>query len=65
MSTEELIREILSKICSFHGKHPTVEIQAAGQLKISACCEEFRKQIGNIVNTENAKSFDGFSSEII
>ena len=52
MSIEELIREIVSKMCPFHGKHPVVEIHRAGQMDISACCEEFRKQMVNIVNSE-------------
>lgn len=66
MSTEDLIREILSKMCPFHGKHPTVEIHEVGQMNISACCEEFRKQIGDIVNGGLPKPFvDTSSLEII
>jgi hypothetical protein len=50
MGTEDLIREILSKICPFHGKHPTVEIHEAGKMNILACCEEFHEFIQNIIN---------------
>ena len=59
MNTEDLIREIVSKICPFHGKHPAVEIHETGQMNISACCEEFREQMGNIVKGELLKIFDG------
>ena len=52
MSTEDLIREIISKQCPYHGKHPTIEIHEIGQMDISTCCEEFREQIGMIVNAE-------------
>jgi hypothetical protein len=65
MSTEDLIREIISKICSFHGKHPTVEIHEGSQMNISACCEEFREQMRNIVNGKLQKPFDDASLEII
>ena len=66
MSTEELIREIVSKKCPFQGKLPTVEIREPGQMNISACCEEFREQMGNIMDGELQKPFDGTgSSEII
>ena len=43
MTTEELIRETVSKICPFHGKKAAVKIQGTGQIEISACCKEFRK----------------------
>lgn len=56
MSTEELIREIISKICPFHGKHPTIELQETGQVNISACCEAFREQCLTIVNLNRAKA---------
>ena len=59
MSTEELIREIISKICPFHGKHPTVDIYDAGKINISACCKEFLEQMENIVKRELQKPFDG------
>jgi hypothetical protein len=52
MNTESLIREIISKICPFHGKHPTVEIHQTGKLDITACCDEFLHQIEHIVNVE-------------
>ena len=50
MSTEDLIREILSKLCPFHGKHPTVKMHAGGRMDILACCEEFHEFIQNIIN---------------
>jgi len=52
MNTENLIREIISKVCPFHGKHPTVDIHETGKLDINACCDEFLEQIGHIVNIE-------------
>ena len=48
-------------MCPFHGKHPTVEIHEAGQMNISACCEEFREQIENIVNGKLQKPLNGDS----
>ena len=48
MNTEDVIREILSKICSLHGKHPGIEIEKDWQLNISACCPEFHEQMENI-----------------
>lgn len=54
MITEELIREIVSKVCPSHGKHPVVEIHESGQMNISACCDEFHQQIENIINNELA-----------
>ena len=41
MTREELIREIVSKICPFHGKRATVNMHEAGEIEISACCKEF------------------------
>ena len=55
MSTEEVIREIVSKMCPFHGKHPTVEIHELGQLDIFACCDAFREQCVSIENLKMAK----------
>ena len=52
MITEELIKEIVSKMCPFHGRHPTVEIYESGQMNISACCEKFHDQIEKIINGE-------------
>ena len=49
MNTENIIREILSKTCSLHGKHPNVEINKDWQLSISACCQEFHDQMENII----------------
>jgi hypothetical protein len=58
MNTEDLIREIVSKVCPFHGKHPVVEIREVGKMNISACCDEFLEQIGNIVNVELQNPFE-------
>ena len=49
MNTEDIIREILSKMCSPHGKHANVEINKDWQLSVSACCSEFREQMENII----------------
>jgi len=49
MSTEEVIREVVSKSCPFHGKHATVKVLGTGQVSISACCAEFHRQMANIV----------------
>jgi len=49
MSTEEVIREVVSKFCPFHGKHATVKLLDSGEIKISACCAEFHQQMANIV----------------
>ena len=49
MNTEDTIREILSKMCSLHGKHANVEINKDSQLSISACCREFREQLESII----------------
>jgi hypothetical protein len=49
MYTEDLIREIVSKMCPCHGKHPTVEIHQTFQVSISACCEEFNDFIQKIM----------------
>lgn len=49
MNTEDIIREILSKMCSLHGKHANVEINKDNQLSISACCPEFQEQMENII----------------
>ena len=42
VDTEDIIREILSKMCPFHGKHPDIEIDTNWKLKVSACCPEFK-----------------------
>jgi hypothetical protein len=66
MNTEDLVREIMSKMCPFHGKYPVVEISEVGQMNISACCDEFHQQIGNIVDVELQSPFESAGSlEII
>ena len=49
MNTENIMREILSKMCSLHGKHPNIEITEDWKLTISACCNEFHEQMENII----------------
>lgn len=49
MSIEEVIREIVSKVCPFHGKHATVKVRDTGHIIIAACCDEFHSQMENIV----------------
>jgi len=49
MTTEELIVEILSKSCPFHGKHPTVKFNEAGEINIKVCCQEFHEHIKNMI----------------
>ncbi|MEP6951366.1 MAG: hypothetical protein ABI863_18900 [Ginsengibacter sp.] len=58
MNTEDLIREIISKMCPFHGKHPIVEIHEVGEMNVSACCDEFLEQIGKIINVQLQNPFD-------
>jgi len=38
---EELIREMVSKLCPFHGKRAVVNLDKAGQIEIKACCKKF------------------------
>jgi hypothetical protein len=54
MVAENVIREIVSKMCRLHGRHPTVEINKEGQINISACCDEFREQMLIIENYMNS-----------
>jgi hypothetical protein len=56
MSTEEVIREVVSKSCPFHGKHATVKVQGPGQISISTCCAEFHQQMANIVTGGSQKT---------
>ena len=62
MNTENIMREILSKMCSLHGKHPNIEIGKDLKLKISACCHEFHEQMESIIKDfqkkESAVSLD-------
>lgn len=57
MSTEEIIREVVSKVCPFHGKHANVQIHEAGKINISACCAEFHELMENIIFGGVQKSF--------
>jgi hypothetical protein len=58
MNTEDIIREILSKMCPLHGKHANVEIKKDWQLNISACCREFHEQMENIIKDFQKKGED-------
>ena len=49
LNIEDIIREVLSKICSLHGKHPNIEIGKDYKLNISACCQEFHGQLEDII----------------
>jgi hypothetical protein len=48
-SVEDLIREILSKMCPSHGLHANIEIKQEWEITISACCEEFHELLGKII----------------
>ena len=70
MNTEDIIREILSKMCSLHGKHANVEINKDNQLSVSACCYEFREQMENIIRDfqkreENTSTVASFQKETV
>ena len=52
MNTEQLIKEVISKACPFHGKRPIVGIHESGQIELSTCCKEFRKFLENIIREE-------------
>jgi hypothetical protein len=52
MSTENLIREILSKRCPYHGKHATVQIHSDLQMEITVCCKEFLQFIEECINDQ-------------
>ena len=56
MSIEELVREIVSKICPFHGMHPKVTIPECGPVHVSACCEEFHQFIEAYINDKTEPS---------
>ena len=57
MDTEELMREILSKMCPYHGRHPNITLDKEWKLTVSACCNEFKEMIEaikkNFENTSN------------
>ena len=48
-NTEDLIREILSKMCPLHGTHADIAIKQNWELTISACCGEFHELLGKII----------------
>lgn len=54
MDTEDLMREILSKMCPYHGKHPNITFDRNWKLTVSACCNEFKEMMETIKrNFEN------------
>ena len=54
MDTEDLMREILSKLCPYHGKHPNILLDKDWKLTVSACCIEFKDMMEAIKkNFEN------------
>jgi hypothetical protein len=48
-NAEDLIREILSKICPMHGTQGNIEIKQNGEITVSACCEDSHSLIKNII----------------
>jgi len=48
-NSEDLIREILSKMCSLHGTHANIAIKRGWELTVSACCEEFHELLRKII----------------
>ena len=48
-NAEDLIREILSKMCPLHGTHANIEIKQEWEITISACCEEFHELLEKII----------------
>ena len=48
-NAEDLVREILSKVCPHHGLHANMELSQKGSLTILACCEEFHSLIEKII----------------
>lgn len=54
MDTENLMREILSKMCSSHGKRPNITFDRNWKLNVSASFDEFKemmaKKKGNFEN---------------
>lgn len=66
MTSEELIREIVSKICPFHGKKANVNINEGGEIEITACCKEFQGFLETLIKNKIQKGIDeGDASEII
>jgi hypothetical protein len=66
MASEELTREIVSKICPFHGKRASVNMHEAGEIEISACCKEFHAFLETLSKNKFQKGSDnGSAFEII
>ena len=60
MDTEGLMREILSKICPYHGRHPNISLDKEWKLRVSACCIEFKEMMEVI-----KKSFENKSNWVL
>ena len=56
MDTEGLMREILSKICPYHGRHPNISLDKEWKLTVSACCIEFKEMMEAIKENFENKS---------
>jgi hypothetical protein len=53
--TEDLIREILSKVCPYHGYHAGLYLDKDWNITISAFCHEFEQMMSVLKNNfENA-----------
>jgi hypothetical protein len=52
MTKEELIREIVSKICPFHGKKPIINMREGTEFEISTCCNEFKGFLVNMIENK-------------
>jgi hypothetical protein len=48
-TAEDLVREILGKMCPYHGLRANVEMSKKELLTVSACCEEFHALIKKII----------------
>lgn len=58
MNTEDLMREILSKTCPYHGRHPNITLDKNWKLTVFACCDEFKEMMEMIKsNFENKPDF--------
>lgn len=62
MTTEELIREMISKMCPFHGKKAIIVSHASGQIDISACCKEFQIFLETLKNDRSNRGIDEVGS---
>lgn len=54
-SKEELIKEILSKLCPFHGLRANIEFDANWEITVSTCCGEFHELISKIIHKKQGQ----------